>query len=202
MLRVSETKYDGTMDDLLLYHNYGGNGVNSPVVYGNLLRTNTGTGQDGRIGDSIYASNLRLRMWFQTNTDYTGDLHFRIMIVACPPDQVNTPSPAGFWKQFGPAGVANRLNQEVNTDRYKIVTTEYLTIRRQISTVQIGDRHEINLSLNRKLNYQSDVSGSSAIPKYQRDCLSLVIIPYGPGAVGGAQVANVLLNRLLTYKDF
>lgn len=210
--KMAETKFIRlAIENQNLNHNTGLAGTNGPVVYGNLLRTNVGTTQNDRVGDTVWARYLNMRIWLSTKAD-RPNVMFRIMVIASPPDQSNTSDPVNFWRNYS----GNRMLDYVNTDKYSIVYQKIVKITHGDTSFEISPNqltnptrlHEvskmvyISIPLNRKLNYQTDTGGTPT-PKGQRNCLSLVIIPYDAfGTLSTDNIASYAMCGLFTYKDF
>lgn len=208
---MAETKFIRlTSENLGLNHNVGLGGTAGPVVYGNLLRTDQGTNQNQRTGDSIFAKYLKLKIWISTKAD-RPNVMFRMMIISTPMDQVNTTGPADFWRNYN----GNRILDYVNTDKYGIVWSKIVKITHGDTSFEIGippeggsKLHEVSkyvniyVPLNRKISYQTDTSGTPT-PSKQRDCLSLCIIPYDAfGTLTTDTIATYASCGLFCYKDF
>lgn len=201
IMKIAETKFFSTDFDFPLHHNWGcANASGACVAYGNLLRTNKGDDQNERVGDSIYSTYLRIRLWVENRTTFTGQIHFRVMIVAMPIDQANTNSPADFWRAWGPSVTSNRMIADVNTDRYKIIKSKRVLINAHQDANLSGREIDIKMPIRKKIQYSTDTN--QAFPKYQAHTWSLVVIPYGPGAAEGQHIGNMKMCMLHTFKDF
>jgi len=200
---MAETKFKSLgVENFQLFHNVGGAG--GPVVYGNLLRTDSGSLQTQRVGDTVWGKYLQMRLWLSNKSDRTN-IMYRILVISTPPDQVNTTNPVSLWKGF----VGNRMLDYVNTDIYNVVYEHMLDVEagdtsqepdaalREISTF-----HKFTIPLDRKIQYQTDASGT-VIPSLQSNCLSLVVIPYDAfGTLVTDNVASYAAGGIFCYKDF
>lgn len=203
MLSYAETKFKTIqLDNTQLRHNVGGPA--GPVVYGNLLRSDPGVGQNGRIGDSVYAVGLSLKMWLSTKSD-RPNVMFRVMIIQTPTDQINTGNPANLWRSIN----NNRTIDFVNTDVYRVVYNKILKITHgdtsfepESTLHEVSKYHKVYIPLKRKLSYQTD-TGGTPVPKQSRNCLSLVIMPYDAyGTLELDVIASMSMAGKFYYKDF
>lgn len=206
---MSETKFKNiTLENVQLYHNSGALG--GPVCYGNLLRTDVGTSQVTRNGDSVYGTGLNLKFWLSTKKD-RPNVMFRVMIISTPTNEANSANPSALFR--GDNG--NKMMDYVNTDVYKIVYSKVIKITHGDTSFEIGDGitsgsklhevskfHKIFLKLNRKVSYQTD-TGGTPIPRDARNCLSLVVIPYDSyGTLTTDDIATLAICGKFYYKDF
>lgn len=200
---MSESKFKGiSLENLSLYHNVGA--FAGPVVYGDLLRTDLGTNQNQRTGDSVYASYLKLRLWMSNKTDRPNVL-YRVMVITAPPDQANSGNPTNFWKGIN----GNRIIDFLNSDVYSTVYDKTLenhvgdmSLETASNQKECSITHEFTIPINRKVGYQTDVSGTP-IPKFQRDCMCLVVVPYDAfGTLTTDVIATMACSGLFVYKDF
>jgi len=199
---LSETKFHPLgIENQQLLHNSGWN-LGGPVCFPNLLRTSPGTGQQARIGDSVYGMYLKLRLWLSNKADRTNVM-YRVMVISTPPNEVNFATPA-IWRNF----TGNKMLDFVNSDIYSVVYDTIIDVEagdtsqesgatlREISTY-----HDFKIPLNRKISYQTD-TGSTPVPKLQRDCLSLCIIPYDAfGTLPTDIVGSYAMGGIFCYKD-
>lgn len=202
--KMSETKFRRLdTENSQLNHNVGLAGTPGPVVYSHLLRTNTGISQEERIGDTVWAKYLKLRIWLSTKSD-RPNVMFRIMVVSTPTDQYLTAAPSNFWRNYS----GNKILDYVNTDMYSIIYHRIVKITHGDTSLESGSaRHEaskmhnIYIPLNRKVSYQTDTSGTP-VPKSARNCLSLVIVPYDAyGTLTSDTIASFACCGLFCYKD-
>lgn len=204
MKSMSESKFKAiTLENFQLYHNAGG--LSGPVVYGDLLRTDVGSTQNQRTGDSVFASYLKLRLWMSNKTDRPNVL-YRVMVINAPPDQANVASPTpSIWKGIN----GNHIIDFINSDIYSTVYDKTLenhvgdmSLETASNQKECSITHEFTVSLNRKVSYQTDVSGTP-IPKFQQDCLCLVVIPYDAyGTLITDNIASLAVSGIFVYKDF
>lgn len=199
---MSENKFKAlSAENLQLFHNTGLS--TGPVVYGNLLRTDSGSNQNQRVGDSVWGEYLQMRLWLSNKSDRTNVM-YRILIVATPPDQVNNLNPTGFWKGI----CGNKIIDYVNSDIYRVVYEHIIDVEAgdtsqepSANLREISSYHKFNIPLNRKITYQTDTSGT-VVEKDQRDCLVMCIIPYDAfGTLVTDNIASYAASGIFVYKD-
>lgn len=203
MKSMAESKFKAiTLENFALYHNVGG--FSGPVVYGDLLRTDVGSTQNQRTGDSVFASYVKLRLWLSNKTD-RPNVNYRVMVVTTPPDQANTANPTNFWKGINGNRLIDFLNSDVYSTVYDKVICNHvgdMSLETASNQKESSITHEFTVPINRKIGYQTDVSGTP-IPKYQRDCMSLVVLPYDAfGTLTTDNIASMALSGIFVYKDF
>lgn len=201
VLKQTETKFKAlATENVQLYHNAGSPSVF--VVQPNLLQTPTGTGQTTRVGDEVFGVGLSVKLWLSNKSD-RPNVMYRIMIVACPQDQVTSTSPNGLFK----SEVGNKMLDSVDTDKYNVVYHKLLqpfsgdysleassTLREHSKLVKIY----IPLK-SRRIKYQSD---GGSIPSYQKNCLSLVVIAYDAfGSIVSDNIASLAYITKFYFKD-
>jgi len=208
---MSETKFKSlTSENEQLYHNVGRPLGAGYVAIASLLRTTDGVTQLTRIGDSVYAMRLSIKLWIATKAD-RPNVMFRIFIVACPSNQAGIANPANLFKGFA----GNKMIDTINTDTYSVVYHRFLKITHGDTSLEKGGidpladaklhevskMHRINLKLNRKINYIVE-AGAGDVCKEKRDNLSLVIIPYdATGTLATDNVASYSYHSIFYYKD-
>lgn len=208
---MSETKYKSlTAENEQLYHNVGRGAGLGYVAIASLLRSTDGTTQAGRIGDSVYAMRLSIKLWLATKAD-RPNVMFRIFIVAVPSNQAGISNPANLFKGFA----GNKMIDNINTDVYSVVYHRIVKITHGDTSLEKGgvdpladaQLHEvskmvkINLRLNRKINYIVE-TGNGDVCKEKRDNLSLVIIPYdATGTLVTDNIASYSYHSMFYYKD-
>jgi len=201
---MSETKFKSLQaENEQLYHNVGRGAGGGYVAIASLLRTTDGATSITRIGDSVYAMRLSMKIWISTKSD-RPNVMFRIFVIACPSNQSGIANPSGLFKGYS----GNKMIDTINTDTYSVVYHRMLKITHGDSSLEGGAHlHEnsklvrINIKLNRKINYIVE-SGNGDVCKEKRDNLSLVIIPYDAyGTLVTDNIASYAYHSLFYYKD-
>lgn len=202
-LKQSETQYVSTnAENTQLYHNAYTSG-SIIFIAQNMCRTVVGDGQSQRHGDSVMPIGIGIRLWLSNKLD-RPNVMYRLMIVASPPDQVLQQSPSNFW-----AGVSgNKMIDYVNTDKYTILYHKIINPGANDYSLESGATNKekslyrkIWISLKRKgeISYSTD---SGEVPKYQKHCISMVIIPYdATGTQPTDNIASVSYNYRFYFKD-
>lgn len=178
MLSMTETKYTSFgVENYNIYHNGGVGPTYSYAIINNLCSVSVGTAQNTRVGDEIYPVGINMKFWL-SNKDNRPNVSWRIMIIACPPDQVTAANPGGLFK--GTSG--NKILDYVDTDKYNIVYQKLLqpqagdySLESSATNKEHSRLHSLWIPIRGRLSYQSD---GGTTPKYQRHCLSLVVIGY------------------------
>lgn len=200
--KMAETKFARlTAENQQLYHNVGLS--TGPVVFSHLLRTDKGTNQNSRVGDTVYGKYLKLKLWISSKSD-RPNVMYRIMVIQCPPDQALTTNPTDLFRAYN----NNKMVDYINTDKYGIVYQKYIRIESDSSVESGAALHEVSkivnvyVPLNRKVTYQADLDGTATVCKLMRNNLSLVIIPYDAfGTLTTDNIASYACCGLFCFKD-
>lgn len=199
VLKLAETKFRQEFSNGTLRHNCS-SAVANPngsdmVLFGNLLRTDAGTSERQRIGDTIYAKYLKVTIDVASDVDC---LKLRFFFVSVPHTDTGA-TPTNFWANNSGIGLNKNLDS-INTDKYKIVKSKEVTLTRQLASTYTR-KFMFYVPLNRNITYESE--GTNALPKKQRDILSFACIAYkDTGTVAGTVIASYEMKVELTYKDF
>lgn len=201
VLRQTETKNRTiATENVQLYHN-GGIGGNY-VVQSNLLQTPVGTSQVTRVGDEVFGVGLRVRLWLSNKSD-RPNVMYRVMIVSVPVEYASVTSPSNLFKN----DVGNKMLDPVDTDRYTVIYHRVFNPAAGDFSLETGATNKEHSRLvsvyiplkNRRIKYNTD-GGST--PSYQRNCLSLVVIPYDAwGSAIGDNIASMAYHTKFYFKD-
>lgn len=200
-LRNAETKYAWAAgENEQLYHN-GGTGP-TYVIRTNLLGVSQGNTQQTRVGDSVIGQLLSLKLWL-TNKSDRPNVMYRCMLVAMPADQYAAASPTGFFR----GEVANKMIDSINSDRYKILAHKLVVPKAGDYSLESGASNKerstyvkMLVRLNgRQIKYITD---GGVIPAYQRNLISLVVIPYDAyGTLTTDNIASMAWSYKFYFKD-
>lgn len=202
-MNAAETKFSMLYTAGDLRHNASTSALaidgSNTVLFGNMLRTDIGTGQRQRTGDSIFAKWIKISIDVKSDVD---NLNIRFFCLCVPQQEVNNATPAALWASNSGIGLNKNLDS-INSDKYRIKFEKRAHMRRNVATATETKRFDFFIPINRKINYIADASGASAIPKHMQDCLSFACIPYqnittSPGNVVGSYEMKVQF----VYKDF
>lgn len=201
VLKQTETKNRTiATENVQLYHN-GGVGGNY-VVQSNLLQTPVGTSQVTRVGDEVFGVGLKVRLWLSNKSD-RPNVMYRVMIVSVPVEYASVTSPSNLFKN----DVGNKMLDPVDTDRYKVIYHRVFNPAAGDFSLETGATNKEHSRLvsvyiplkNRRIKYNTD-GGST--PSYQRNCLSLVVIPYDAwGSTTGDNIASMAYHTKFYFKD-
>lgn len=200
-LKNTETKVTFTsVENQNLFHN-GGN-TNNFAQRVNLLATTQGTADTNRIGDEVFASYLRIKLWLSNKLD-RPNVMYRILVYTAP---VNKSATADFVDLFK-GGNANRMLGIVNSGIYKLRYHKMIQPKAGDYSLESGSAnkerstyHAINIPLNnRRIKYQAT---ASQIPRDQQDHLVLAIIAYDAfGTLTTDNIASYACQTAFYYKD-
>lgn len=202
LLRTAETKYAvGHQENLQLYHNTGVAGTH--VFIGNCLSTSQGQGEENRIGDKVQAVGLSLKLMLFNKSD-RPNVTYRIIVFTAPPDQSASGNPVGFWE----ADIGNKIMDNINTNKYKVIKEKFIQVQGQDTAFEAGvdTLREKSKSLQmyiplkgRQVVYSSE---NGAVPKYQRDVIQVAIIAYDAyGTLTTDNIASFAWMRKFYFKD-
>jgi len=200
VLKTCETKYVTlAAENINLYHN--GGATAAYVIAGNLLGTTQTNTQNGRLGDEVWPRGLAIKLWL-SNKDTRPNVMYRVMVVATPPDQVASTSPANLFQ----AVLGNKMLDYVNTDKYQIKYEKLVqpfsgdySLESGSTLKEHSKAMKIWIPFKGKLTYALD---AGSIPKYQRHCLSLCVIPYDAyGSIATDNIASVAYTARFYFKD-
>lgn len=201
-LRVAETKYRSYSEEAReLYHN-GGSALGGfwPVQTSNMLSTSQSNTQQGRNGDEVWPVGLSIKLWLSNKLD-RPNVMYRILVIACPPDQATTAQPAGLMQ----GSIGNYMLDFVNTDKYNVKYQKIIkpfagdySLETGATNREHSTSHTFYLPLKKrgKLAYSADAGN---LPKYQRDCLSLVVIAYD---AAGTLTTNNIASMSFVYRFY
>lgn len=197
VLKTAETKYTkAAYEDLQLFHN------TPTAVFLNMLYTPQGVTEESRVGDKIQAKGLQAKFYFESKPD-RPNCTFRIIFYTSPPDQVSSGSPSAFFEN----DIGNKLLDKVNTNKYRIVKQKFIQMKGQDTTWNINDvKKNISKTVEmyipfkgRTVTYSSESGGT---PKYQRDCISCIVIAYDAyGTLVTDNIASVGFYSRFYFKD-
>jgi len=202
VMRTAETKYRVQhAENQNIYHNGGlAGGI---MLIQNMLSTTQGVNEEQRIGDKIQAKGLSIKLHLFNKSD-RPNVMYRIMVVAVPPDQSGQALPAGFWEN----DIGNKILDHVNTNRYKVIRSKIVQIQGQDTAFEAGVdtlREKSKLVSmyiplkGRTITYSTEAGG---VPKLQRDCLSLAILPYDAyGSLTTDNIASFAYVTRFYFKD-
>lgn len=202
VVRVAETKYKAiASENIQLYHN-GGTTGNYAIVT-NLLQTSQGTTEESRVGDKVHGRGLSIKLWLANKND-RPNVTYRIMVIATPPDQATS----GFPSDFFEGDIGNKIIDHVNTNKYKIMKQKIIQIQGQdtafdVATDTLREKTKyVHMWLplkNRRITYSTE---GGQRPMLQRDCLSLVVIPYDAyGTLTLDNIASMAYCTRFYFKD-
>lgn len=200
-LKKAETKtYCRTVENNQLYHN--GGAASQYVWVPNLLSIGQGNSETARDGDEIVAKGIRIALWLSNKSD-RPNVMYRIIVVRCPPDQATATSPANLFR----GEVGNKMIDRINTDKYSIVYHKYIQPFNGDYSLESGASFKEHSYMfksyvnckNAKVKYSSD---NGQVPKYQRDCYSLVVIAYDAyGTLTTDNIASFTYSTTMYFKD-
>lgn len=206
-LRAAETKFaNKAAENVQLFHNTGTLG--NHVFLSNIAATGQGTQQYNRLGDVITARSIVFKMWFSTKQD-RPNVMFRVIVFNPQHDTLTAANPTGFWMNNSP----NKMLDEVNTDRYRVIKDFRFHSRSQavIATIDSAPiantfgREQSTLKTfsiplrNKRIQYQTD---NGAIPKSQGALFNLAVIAYDAyGTLTSDGLASMAYNVRMYFKD-
>lgn len=202
VLGMSETKYRQFEDENVnIFHNtttITGNAIN-------MLQTSQGASDNQRIGDTIRAKSLNIKMQLFNKQD-RPNVTYRILILA-PLTTGVTPAPS-IWK--GESG--NKMLDNIDTGSYKIIYQKYVKWSGQTTTFsgpttlpnysrETSKILSINIPLkNKKLQYSTN---SGLVPKSSKMNWTLYVTPYDAfGTLITDNIASYAYNARFYFKDF
>lgn len=204
-LRNSETKYRKVSNEnTQLYHN-SGNGVIGTYYYvmlANLLQTTQGLTQSDRIGDEVHGVFLKVKLWLSNKSD-RPNVMYRVFIINMTPSELANGNPTGLFR----GDIGNKMLDFIDSDRYKVIRHKLIQPMSGDYSLESGAtnrEHSRMVSFkiplkNRKIVYQAD---NGTIPRDQRNCLALVVIPYDAyGSLTSDNIASCSYVTKFYFKD-
>lgn len=204
-LKNSETKYRKIQNEnVQLYHN-AGNGVVGTTYYmvvQNLLQTQQGLTQSDRIGDAVHGVYLKVKLWLSNKSD-RPNVMYRVAIITMPADQTGSGNPTNLFR----GDIGNKMLDYIDTDRYKVIAHKIIQPMAGDYSLESGATNRehsrmVTFSIplkNRKVVYNTD---NGLIPRDQRNCLGLMVIPYDAyGTLTTDNIASMSYVTKFYFKD-
>lgn len=197
-LRNTETKY--TVRGSQTWTSMQANTTN--LAMANFCLTNTGTQNNNRVGDEVFAIGMKLKIMLQNDQD-DPNTAYRLLVIKARPE-VDTVGELS--DLFDTSVGANPLVQFVNKEKYTTVrdmivrmpTTDF---SREVDAVNSRVIKTVNMWIPMNKTRVKYETTTSSTPKYQKDNYLLVICPTAGEFGGGTTIGSYNIAGRFYFKD-